>query len=173
MIRRVLLLLASVTLAMAGPVASAQGTAPPPGWGKPPPLPAPTGTGQASFKQGGGAMTLPLQHIEIDTKQPDLILVSLNYVDAGQENKLDRTFGSAPKLGKNDPKPITGFVANTKAKGVSKSHLGRTKCDLAITRLTADEVAGTLSCKGMTDWSGQNAAPDVTDVKFDGKLKGK
>jgi hypothetical protein len=116
-------------------------------------------------------MTLPLQHIEIDTKNKDMILVSLNYVDAPQENKLDLTFASMPKLGKNDPKTITGFVANTKGKGVSKSSAGRTKCDLAIIRLTEQEVAGTLSCTGMTDWSAGSSAPDVTDVKFEGRVK--
>jgi hypothetical protein len=169
--RRVLPVLVSVALAMVGSLASAQGTAPPPGWGKPAPLPAATGTGQVTFKQGGVAMTLPLQHIEIDTKNKDMIIVSLNYVDAPQENKLDLTFASMPQLGKSDPKPITGFVANTKAKGVSKNSAGRTKCDLAIIRLTDQEVAGTLSCKGMTDWSAANAAPDVTDVKFEGRVK--
>jgi len=33
------------------------------------------------------------------------------------------------------------------------------------------EVAGTLSCTGMTDMSAANAAPDVTNVTFSGKVK--
>jgi hypothetical protein len=39
--------------------------------------------------------------------------------------------------------------------------------------MSAQEVSGTLSCKGMTDLSAQNAAPDVTDVKLDDKLEAK
>jgi hypothetical protein len=75
-----------------------------------------------------------------------------------------------PKMGKKDPHPITGFVVKTKAHGLSKDSANRTRCDLAIARLTREEVSGTLSCKGMTDMSAQNAAPDVTDVKFEGKV---
>jgi len=116
-------------------------------------------------------VSLPLNKIEIDTKVKDMFIVSLTYVDAKQENKLELTFGSMPKLGKNDPHPITGFVVTTKAHGVSKNSASKTKCDFAISKATAQEVSGTLSCKGMTDWSAEKAAPDVTDVKFDGKLK--
>ena len=61
----------------------------------------------------------------------------------------------------------------TKAHGISRDAANKTKCDFVIVKLTAQEVAGTLSCKGMTDMSAANAAPDVTDVKFDGRLKTK
>lgn len=144
---------------------------PPPGWGQPAALPRANGQGQAAFKHGGTALILPLNQIMIDTKQPDMFLVSLTYVDAKQDNKLELTFGSMPKLGKNDPNPITGFVVRTKARGASKYSANKTKCDFAISKLTVQEVSGRLSCKGMTDLSGEKATSDVTDVKFDGKLK--
>ena len=153
-------------------LALAEGAAPPAGWGEPAPLPPANGQGQVTFKQGGAALTLPLNKIEIDTKRPDMIIVTLAYVDRKQENKLDLTFVSMPKLGKNDPRTVTGFLVKTKAMGVSRQSNNKTKCDFAITKLGAQEVSGTLSCKGMTDLSAQNAAPDVTDVKFDGKVKG-
>lgn len=144
---------------------------PPPGWGKAAPLPPANGQGQVTFRHGGTALTLPLNKIEIDNKNPDLVLVSLTYVDSQQENKLELTFGSMPKLGKNDPHPISGFVVKTKAHGLSKDSANKTKCDFTISKLTTQEVSGTLSCKGMTDLNAGNAMPDVTDVKFDGKLK--
>jgi hypothetical protein len=146
---------------------------PPPGWGQPAPLPPANGQGQVTFDHGGTAFTLPLNKIEIDTSTPDMFIVSLTYVDAKQENKLQLTFGSMPKLGKNDPHPISGFVVTTKAHGLSKTSGNKTKCDFVITKLTAQDAAGTLSCKGMTDMSAENAAPDVTGVKFDGRLNPK
>ena len=154
-------------------LARAEGPPPPPGWGKPAPLPPANGTGKVTFKHGGTPMALPLNEITIDSGQPDMLIVSLAYVDASQENKLDLTFASMPKLGKNDPHPITGFVVRTKAHGLSKDSANRTKCDLVIVTLTKAEVSGTLSCKGMTDMSAQEAAPDVTDVKFEGKVNAK
>jgi hypothetical protein len=69
--------------------------------------------------------------------------------------------------------PFSGFVVKTTAHGLSKDSANRTKCDFVIAKLTAQDVSGTLSCKGMTDMSAENAAPDVTDVKFDGRLKAK
>jgi hypothetical protein len=153
--------------------ALAQGQPPPPGWGQPAPLPPANGEGQITFNHGGTALTLPLNKIEIDTSTPDMIMVSLIYVDAKQENKLELYFTSMPKLGKNDPRLITGFTVKTKAHGLSKSSANRTKCDFVIGKLTTQDVSGTLSCKGMTDMSAQDAAPDVTDVKFDGRLKAK
>jgi hypothetical protein len=162
-----LLSLATCSLALA------QGQAPPPGWGQPAPLPPANGQGQVTFNHGGTLLMLPLNMIEIDTSTPDMFIVSLIYVDATQENKLELTFGSMPKLGKNDPHPMTGFVVKTKAQGLSKTSGSKTKCDFVITGLTAQDVSGTLSCKGMTDMSAENAAPDVTDVKFDGRLKAK
>jgi hypothetical protein len=154
-------------------LAAAQGQAPPPGWGKPAPLPPANGQGPVTFNHGGTAMTLPLNKIEISNPSPDMIMVSLAYVDANQQNKLDLTFASMPKLGQNDPHPITGFVVETKAHGVSKDSANKTKCALEIAKLTAQKVSGTLSCKGKTDWSAQNMAPDVTDVKFAGKFNAK
>jgi len=143
---------------------------PPPGWGQPPALPPANGDGQVAFSHGDTAMTLPLNQIEIDTKQ-DMSIVSLTYVDAKQENKLEMTFASMPKLGSNDPRPITGFVVKTAAHGLSRAAANKSKCDLVIAKLTAQEVSGTLSCTGLTDMSAEESAPDVTDVKFDGKLK--
>ncbi len=152
-------------------LALSQGAAPPPGWNQPKPLPPANGEGQVTFNHGGTVMTLPLNKIEIDNKQPDLFLVSLAYVDAKQENRLDLTFGSMPKLGKNDPLMITGFVVRTKAHGLSKDSAGKTKCNLSVSKVTAQEASGTLSCTGMTDMSAQEPAPDVTDVKFDARIK--
>jgi len=83
-------------------MAVAADLSPPPGWGQPASLPPPEGKGQMTFKQGGKEMTLPLNKIEIDDKIPDILVVSLTYVDARQENKLELTFSSMPKLGKND-----------------------------------------------------------------------
>ena len=154
-------------------LALAQGQAPPPGWGQPAPLPPANGQGQVTFNHGGTALTLPLNTIEITTTTPDMFIVSLTYVDAKQENKLELTFASMPKLGKNDPHPISGFVVKTKAHGLSKDSANKTKCAFVIVKLTTQDVSGTLSCKGMTDLSAENAAPDVTDVKFDGRLKAK
>jgi hypothetical protein len=105
-------------------LALAQGQAPPPGWGQPAPLPPANGEGQVTFNHGGTALALPLNKIEIDTSTPDLILVSLTYVDGKQENKLQLSFGSMPKLGKNDPHPISGFVVETKARGRFQSRCG-------------------------------------------------
>jgi len=169
--KRKLTTLLSLLSMLACSPALAEGPPPPPGWGQPSALPPANGEGQVTFKHGGSAVSLPLNKIEIDTKVKDMFIVSLTYVDAKQENKLELTFGSMPKLGKNDPHPITGFVVTTKAHGVSKNSASKTKCDFAIFKATAQEVSGTLSCKGMTDWSAEKAAPDVTDVKFDGKLK--
>ena len=142
---------------------------PPPGWGLPAALPPANGQGQVTFKHGGTTLTLPLNQIEIDTTKPDMINVSLTYVDSKQANKLELYFTSMPKLGKK-PYLITGFVVTTKAHGLSKSSANKTKCDLAISSLTKQAVSGTLSCKAMTDLSAEQAAPDVTAVKFDGKL---
>ncbi len=149
--------------------AVAQG--PPPGWGQPKPLPPANGVGQVTFKQGAKAMTLPLNRIEIQTPQKDMYIVTLEYVDAKQENKLDLTFMSAPALKNVDEKTITGFNVTTKANGLSRVAANRTKCRFAVTKNDGKEVAGTLSCTGMTDMSAANAAPDVTDVAFGGKLK--
>jgi len=76
-----------------------------------------------------------------------------------------------PKLGKADPRNITGFLVKTKAKGLSRAAANRSKCDLAVAKVTGQEVSGTLSCTGLADMSAEAAAPDVTDVRFDGKLK--
>jgi hypothetical protein len=161
-----------LSLTICAPVL-AQGVPPPPGFGQPAPLPPANGQGQVTFNHGGTTLTLPLNKIEIDTSTADMFMVSLTYVDAKQENRLDLHFASMPKLGKNDPRLISGFIVKTKAHGLSRDAGNRTKCDLVIAGLTAQDVSGTLSCKGMTDMSATNAAPDVTDVKFDGKLKAK
>ncbi len=145
--------------------------APPPGWGQPASLSTANGQGQVTFKHGGTDLTLPLNKIEIDTSSPDTFIVSLMYVDTKQENKLELTFVSMPKLGKDDPRLISGFVVTTKAHGFSKASDNKTKCDLAISNLTAQAVSGTLSCKNMTDMSAEQSAPDVTDIKFDGHIK--
>jgi hypothetical protein len=161
-----------LSLAICSPVL-AQGVPPPAGFGEAPPLPPANGLGQVTFNQGGTTLTLPLSKIEIDTSTSDMFMVSLTYVDATQENRLDLHFTSMPKLGKNDPRLISGFIVRTKAHGLSRDAGNRTKCDLVIAGLTAQAVSGTLSCKGMTDMSATNAAPDVTDVKFDGRVKAK
>jgi hypothetical protein len=149
--------------------ALAQG--PPPGWGKPAPLPPPNGTGQVTFKQGGTAMTLPLSRIEIQNPAKDMRIVTVEYVDASQENKLDLTFMSSPALPNVDEKTITGFNVKTKAKGLSRVAGNRSKCRFAVTKNDGREVAGTLSCTGMTDMSATAASPDVTDVTFSGRVK--
>lgn len=146
---------------------------PPPGWNKPGPLPAPNGSGQVTFTHGGTAVTLPLNRIEITSAPPDMFVVSLTYVDPQQENRLELAFSSMPKLGKNDSKPIVGFVVRTKAHGVSKSSKGKTACSFVVGKVTAQDVAGTLSCKGMTDWDAAKPAPDVTGVVFEGTLSTK
>jgi hypothetical protein len=159
-------------LAICSPVL-AQNLPPPPGFGQPAPLPPPNGHGHVTFNHGGTTMTLPLNKIEIETSTPDMFMVSLTYVDASQENRLDLHFTSMPKLGKNDPRLISGFIVKTKAHGLSRDAGNRTKCDLVIAGLTAQEVSGTISYKGMTDMSAANAAPDVTDVTFSGTLGSK
>lgn len=153
--------------------ALAEGPPPPPGWGKPAALPPANGEGRVTFKHGGRALALPLNRVEIDTKVKDMFMVSLAYVDTAQENKLDLAFASMPKLGGSDPRTITGFLVKTSAQGLSRHAANRTRCDFAISRLTAEEVSGTLSCKGMADLSAEKSAPDVTDVRFDAKLKPK
>jgi hypothetical protein len=153
-------------------LALAGGPPPPAGWGQPKALPPANGDGQVSFKQGGAAFTLPLNKIEI-TEKDDLFIVSLTYVDAKQENKLELTFGSMPKMGKDDPRTITGFSVKTKDQGLSRSAANKSKCALTLGKVSAQEASGTLSCTGMTDLSAKNPAPDVTEVKFEAKLKGK
>ena len=168
--KRMLTALLSLSLTLIGSLAAAADLGPPPGWGQPAPLPPANGQGQVTFKHGGTDWTLPLNQITIDTSQPDMFLVSLTYVDTKQENKLELTFASMPKLGKDDPRLISGFVVTTKSHGVSKVSANKTKCDLAIANVTAQAVSGTLACKGMTDLSAEQAAPDVTDIKFNGNL---
>ena len=146
---------------------------PPPGWGKPAPLSPANGQGQVSFYQGGTAMTLPLQKIEISLPRPNMYMVSLSYVDAAQKDKLELAFTSMPNLGANDPRMVTGFLVDTAAHGLSRAAANRTTCKLTITKLTAQEASGTLACKGMVDLSAEKAAPEVTDVKFSGKLNSK
>ena len=161
------------SLVLACAMALAQGVPPPPGWGQPKPLPPANGQGQVSFKQAGTAYTLPLNQIEISTSTKDLFMVSLVYVDAAQANKLSLAFSSMPKLGKNDPLMITGFIVETKAHGLSRHAANRGKCTLAVGTLTAQAVSGTLSCTGLTDMAATGTAPDVTDVTFEGRLKAK
>jgi len=168
---RLLTALLFLSLTLICSLVSAADFAPPPGWGQPAALPQVNGQGHVTFKHGGTDLTLPLNQITIDTSQPDMFIVSLKYVDAKQENKLDLTFTSMPKLGKDDPRLISGFVVTTKDHGVSKASANKTKCDLTIAGLTAQAVSGALSCKAMTDMSAEQAAPDVTDLKFDGNLK--
>ncbi|NMB75497.1 MAG: hypothetical protein GYA21_10265 [Myxococcales bacterium] len=148
----------------------AAGPQPPADWNKPKALAPANGEGQVSFQHGGKAITLPLQHISID-KEDDLFLVELRYVDAKQENRLEIFFGSSPRLGKNDPRTITGFTVNTKAGGLSRAAANKTKCVWAALEVKEREVSGALSCTGLTDMSSQKSAPDVTEVKFSGKLK--
>jgi hypothetical protein len=169
--RRTPTTLLSLLSALVCSPALAAGPPPPAGWGQPRAAPPANGEGQVTFKHGGNALTLPLQKIEIDTSVKDMFIVSLTYVDARQENRLELTFGSMPKLGKNDPRQITGFLVTTRAKGLSRAAANRSKCDLAIQKVTAQEASGTLSCTGLTDMSAEQAAPDVTDVRFAGKLK--
>ncbi len=156
--------------AFSAPLVLAAGPQPPADWNKPKALPPANGEGQVSFQHGGKAITLPLQHISID-KKDDLFLVGLKYVDEKQENRLEIFFGSSPKLGKDDPRTITGFSVNTKAAGLSRAAANKTKCVWATLEVKEREVSGALSCTGMTDMSSQKSAPDVTEVKFSGKLK--
>ncbi len=169
MLKPMLITLLSLTLICS--LSFAADFAPPAGWGQPAALPTANGLGQVSFKHGGTDFTLPLNHISIDTSMPDMFLVSLKYIDAKQENKLELTFTSMPKLGKDDPRLISGFVVKTKAHGVSKVSANKTKCDFSVVNVTAQAVSGALSCKAMTDMSAEQTAPDVTDITFDGNLK--
>lgn len=164
---------AFVSCVLACSLAFAQGAPPPPGWGQPRPLPPANGQGQVSFKQAGTPFTLPLQRIEITKPTPDMIMVSLEYVDATQANKLSLAFASMPKLGKNDPLTITGFMVETKAHGLSRHAANRGKCTLSLASLTDQAVSGTLACTALTDMAATGTAPDVTDVKFEGRLAGK
>lgn len=152
------------------PPVQAAGPQPPADWNKPKEAPPANGEGQVSFQHGGKAITLPLQHISID-KKDDLFLVGLKYVDEKQENRLEIFFGSMPKLGKDDPRTITGFTVNTKAGGLSRVAANKSKCVWTALEVKEREVSGALSCTGMTDMSSQKSAPDVTEVKFSGKLK--
>lgn len=158
-------LLASV---LACSVAGAQG--PPPGWGQKEPLPPANGAGEVAFKQGATAMTLPLNKMEVQLLAKDMRQFSLKYVDPKQENTVELAFMLAPAL-PLDERAIGGFNVRTKAGGFSKASSNKTKCKLAITKNDAREVAGTLSCTGMTDMSATQAAPDVTGVTFNGKMK--
>jgi len=173
MANRTLTVLAIPAFAMVCALALAQGAPPPPGWGKPKPLPPANGEGQVTFKHAGTPFTLPLNKIEIDTSVKDMFMVSLVYVDAAQANKLSLAFTSMPKLGKNDPLMITGFIVETKAHGLSRHAANRGKCSLSVTTLAAQDVSGSLSCTGLTDMSATAATPDVTDVRFEGRLKAK
>ncbi len=164
------LLLAFLFVSLSATLALAGGPQPPADWNKPKALPPANGEGQVSFKQGGKDMTLPLNHIEISPKD-DLFLVGLKYVDAQQENRLELYFGSMPKLGKNDPRNITGFTVSTKAGGLSRAAANRTKCVWTTLDLKEREVSGAFSCTGLTDMSAEKSAPDVTEVKFSGRLK--
>lgn len=167
--RQSMLLSVLMVLAIALP-AIAAGPQPPADWNKPKALPPANGEGQVSFKQGGKSVTLPLNHIEI-SKKDDLLLVELKYIDSKQENSLELYFGSMPKLGKDDPHTITGFTVRTKTGGLSRAAANKTKCVWTALDLAEREVSGSLSCTGMTDMSAQKAAPDVTEVKFTGKMK--
>lgn len=165
-------LVSSLSVMICAP-AVAQSVPPPAGFGKPAPLPPANGTGQVTFNHAGTVVTLPLNKIEIDKPTPDMFMVSLSYADAAQENTLSLAFSSMPKLGANDPRMVTGFMVKTKAHGLSRHAANKTKCVFVISRVNAQETAGTISCKGMTDATSYEAASDVTDVQFDGKIKAK
>jgi len=168
-----MLLPAFLIVCLSGTRALAEGPRPPADWNKPKALPPANGQGQVSFKQGGKAMTLPLNRIEIKNIDPKngLFVVQLKYVDGKQENWLELFFSSMPKLGKDDPRTITGFNVKTKAGGMSRAAANRTKCVWAELQVKEREVSGALSCTGMTDLSAEKSAPDVTDVKFTGRVR--
>ena len=94
-------------------------------------------------------------------------------MDAAQANKLTLAFMSMPKLGKSDPLMVSGFLVQTKAHGLSRHAANKGKCTLALASLTPQAVSGTLACTAMTDMAATGTAPDVTEVKFEGRLNAK
>jgi hypothetical protein len=148
--------------------ALAEGLAPPPGWGKPKPPPPANGTGQVTFRHGDAALKLPLNQVEFQelSKNPPLQMVSLEFVDAKNENKLHLTFTTQGKAGKVDDAFISGATATTKAGGTSKGNHGKTRCGLTVTRLTAKEVEGTASCAPMFEMDATTPARPVTAIAF-------
>jgi hypothetical protein len=164
--------LVAAALATLAVSALAEGMAPPPGWGKPKPPPPANGSGQASFKQGDLSLQLPLNQVEIKeiSRSPLLQLVSLEFVDATNENKLILAFGTQGKVGKVDDRMITGATAITKAGGTSKANHGQTRCELTLTKLTPKEIEGTASCAPMFQMDGTTTARPLAAIKFGARV---
>jgi hypothetical protein len=152
--------------------ALAEGTAPPPGWGKPKPPPPANGTGKVTFTHGDMAVELPLNQVEIKqiSKEPLLQVVSLDFVDAKNENRFQFAFSTQGKAGKVGDEFITGATAKTKAGGISKGNHGQSKCGLTVTKLGAKEVEGTASCAPMFGMDGTTAAKPVTAIQFSARV---
>jgi hypothetical protein len=152
-------------------LAIADGPAPAAGSG---PVSDANGTGKVSFKQGDLARQLPLHKIEIKRHSPAWAMISLVFLDPMPDLKMrDRFelhFMFDGKTGKVRDSFISGLSASTKA-GYSKISSGKSKCELIVANFTDAEIAGTLSCTGLTDMSAQQTAPALTDVKFEARTK--
>jgi len=146
---------AAAALVSASLSALAEGTAPPPGWGEPKPPPPANGTGNVTFMHGAIAVELPLNQVEINqlSKDPLLQLVSLDFVDAKDENRFQFAFSTQGKAG-----------------ATSKGNFRQSRCGLTVTKLSAREVEGAASCAPMFEMDATTSAKPVTAIKFSAKL---
>ena len=88
-----------------------------------------------SFKQGGAALSLPLNGSQ-STPMPDMVMVTLAYVDPKQENKGRSDLRLDAEAREGRPAHGSRVLAKTKAKGLSRQANDKTKCDFAIAKMT-------------------------------------
>ena len=158
--------------------ALAAGPPPPPGWGKAPPKkeePKKAGdliAGEASFKHGNTARTMKFVWGELSTvEQTGWFNLTVDFMDKqdtdrnflAKEGQFLRLMIVAEKSGEVIPAQIAMLVAKDE-QGISKR--SGQACQLALTKLSAKEVAGQGSCpSGMVDKDNKPARP-VTEIRF-------
>lgn len=166
------ILFALTLLAVLAQPAQARGPRPPPGFGKPSPLPPANGTGTMSFEHGGPALTLPLNKVEITKTSSGAFMYSLVFVDADQKNRASLAFILLEaKPQKVADSLITGVLFRTKAGGTSKGNANKTVCNLVLTTADDKSVAGTASCDPMFALDGTTPAKPARGIRFEAKVK--
>jgi hypothetical protein len=122
--------------------------------------------GSATFQHGARTYRLPLEIVEVEEIRAAgraELHVSLVYRDA-KKRVLALAFvhrGPGPL-----PRAASIDLTVSTPSGVSIYQQSRSTCDIVITAAGATSVEGTGSCRGLTDFGGESAAPDLTRVRF-------
>jgi hypothetical protein len=153
------LALAALALLLGAPARAA-----PPGAGKEKPLPAPNGTGRATFRMGNHLHSLPLRHQEVKAGAGGMMRVTVEYAD-DKGNRLQLTFGARAR-GEQPDAQITGLVAKSRTAGTARAAAGLTRCGLTLEELSDQQVSGKASCRPMFDLDGRTPAHDLADLQF-------